>query len=111
MLPLLLDAVNNKKILLNDVVRLTVKNPAEMFGIKNKGRIETGFDADLVIVDMKKTKTVSNKDLFTKCKWSPWNGKELMGWPITTIVNGNVVFNNNKIEDIKAREVMFDNKK
>jgi len=111
MLPLLLDAVNNKKLSLNDAVRLIVKNPAEMFGIKNKGRIETGFDADLVIVDMKKTKTVSNKDLFTKCRWSPWNGKELIGWPITTIVNGNVVFNNNKIKNIKAKEVMFDNKR
>ncbi len=111
MLPLLLDAVNNKKLSLNDVVRLTIKNPAEMFGIKNKGRIETGFDADLVIVDMKKTKTVSNKNLFTKCRWSPWHGKELRGWPITTIVNGNVVFNNNKIENINAKEVMFNNKR
>jgi dihydroorotase len=90
MLPLLLDAVGKGRLTLKKLVELTSENPAKLFGIKNKGKIEVGYDADLVIVDMSKTKEVKNEELFTKCKWSPFNGWKIKGWPITTIVNGEV---------------------
>jgi dihydroorotase len=107
MLPLLLDAVNKGKIKLKKVAELTSFNPAKLFGIKNKGKIEIGMDADLVIVDMEKEKEVKNEELFTKCKWSPFNGWKLKGWPVTTIVNGQIVYNEGKISDLKGREVEF----
>jgi dihydroorotase len=91
-LPLLLDAVNRRKIGLVDVVRLTSKNPAKIFRIKNKGIIKEGYDADLVVIDMKKEKKVDNKKLFTKCGWSPFHARKLKGWPVMTIIGGNIAY-------------------
>src|SRR3989338_8842614 len=108
MLPLLLDAVNKKMLTLQQLVKLTSENPARLFGIKNKVNLAVGADADLVIVDMNMEKEVENKKLFTKCKWSPFAGWKLKGWPTTTIVNGNVVYNEGKINNVKGKEVEFE---
>ena len=97
MLPLLLDAINKRKFTFKQLVKMTSENPAKIFNIKNKGMIKEGYDADLVIVDMKKIAEVKNKKLFTKCKWSPFNRMKLKGWPIYTFVNGILIFENGKI--------------
>ena len=107
-LPLLLNALNEKKIDLKKIVQLCCENPAKIFKIKNKGYIKEGYDADLAIIDLNLEKEVKNDDLFTKCKWSPFDGWKLKGWPVTTIVNGNIIFNNGKINNIKAKEVQYD---
>jgi dihydroorotase len=107
MLPLLLNSVNEKKLTLNKLVQLCCENPVKIFKIKNKGFIKEGFDADLAIIDMDLEKEVKNDELFTKCKWSPFNGWKLKGWPIMTIVNGNIVLHNGKINNIRAKEVLY----
>jgi dihydroorotase len=107
MLPLLLDAFNSNKISLSNITKLCCENPAKIFKIKNKGVLKEGYDADLVIVDLDKRQAVRNEDLLTKCKWSPFEGKILKGWPVTTIVNGNVIYDDGKINDIKSREVQY----
>lgn len=108
-LPLLLDQVNKGKIRIRRVVELMAEKPAEIFGIKNKGKIEKGYDADLVIVDMKKKKEIRDDRLFTKCGWSPFNGRKLGGWPIKTFVRGNLVFDEGKIIKNKGVEVGYTN--
>ena len=107
MLPLLLDAFNNNRINLSTIIKLCCENPAKIFRIKNKGFLREGYDADLVIVDLDKREAVRSEDLLTKCKWSPFEGKILKGWAMTTIVNGNVVYDNGEIFDIKAREIQY----
>ena len=107
MLPLLLDAFNSNKITLQKITQLCCANPSRIFRIKNKGFLREGFDADLTIVDLDKRQAVRNEDLLTKCKWSPFEGKILKGWPVMTIVNGNVVYDKGEVFDIKAREVKF----
>ena len=120
MLPLLLNSLNNKKITLKKIVQLCCENPSKIFKIKNKGFIKQGFDADLTIIDLNLEKEVKNNELFTKCKWSPFNGWKLKGWPVATIVNGNLVFDaqkskisgtnsvgNGKINNVKANEVLY----
>jgi len=107
MLPLLLNAVNDGLLEIKKVVQLCCENPAKIFGMKGKGFIEVGFDADLAIVDMELEKEVNNDNLFTKCKWSSFNGMALKGWPVMTIVDENVVFDNGTINHIRAREVEF----
>jgi len=107
-LPLMLNAVNNDKISLTKVVRLMSSNPAKIFKIKNKGSIKEGYDADLVIVDMNRKKKVRNSKLYTKCKWSPFEGKLLKGWPIVTIRGGEIIFDETGFYDIKAKGVVFD---
>ncbi|MBI2559068.1 amidohydrolase family protein [Candidatus Woesearchaeota archaeon] len=107
MLPLLLDAFNNNKISLAQIIDLCCANPAKIFKIRNKGILKEGYDADLTIVDLDKRQAVRNEDLLTKCKWSPFEGKILKGWPVMTIVNGNVVYDNGEVFDIKAKEVSY----
>ena len=107
MLPLLLNALNDKKITLEKIIRLCCENPAKIFKIKNKGFVKEGFDADLAIIDLNLEKEVKNDELFTKCKWSPFDGWKLKGWPITTIVNGNIVYDDGKINNIVAKEVEY----
>jgi dihydroorotase len=106
MLPLLLDVVNKGKLTLEKVSSLTSANPARLFGISGKGKIALGYDADIVIVDMNLRKEVKNEEMFTKCGWSPFNKWELQGWPVMTIVGGDIVFDG-KIHDVKGREVEF----
>ena len=88
-------------------MQLCCENPAKLFKIKNKGFLKEGFDADFTIADLDKRQAVRNDDLLTKCKWSPFDGKILKGWPVATIVNGNVVYDNGKVNDIKAKEVEY----
>ena len=107
MLPLLLDAYNEKKLSLKTIVELCCENPAKIFNIRNKGKIKKGYDADLVIIDLGLKKKVNNKNLYTRCGWSPFNGWKLKGWPVTTIVNGKIIFDNGKINKIKAKEVEY----
>ncbi|MCH7902467.1 dihydroorotase [archaeon] len=89
-IPLLLDCVAKKKISLKRVVNAVSEKPAELFDWKKKGFIKKGFDADLIIVDMNRSFKVENKRLFTKAKYSPWNGQRLKGVIETTIVGGQV---------------------
>lgn len=107
MLPLLLNALNEKRIELKRIIQLCCENPAKIFEIKNKGFIKENFDADLTIIDLGMEKEVKNDELFTKCKWSPFDGWSLKGWPVTTIVNGNIIFENGKINNIVAKEVDY----
>ncbi len=108
MLPLLLNAVNEGKLSLEKVVELTSYNPAKIFGIKNKGLIEKGMDADLTVVDMEKESKVNKNYLFSKCGWSPFEGRELKGWPVLTFVNGEKMYEwRDRFGEAKGREVNF----
>jgi len=107
-LPILLNVVNDEGLTLEELVKLCCERPADLFGVKNKGRIEEGFDADLVVVDMDLEKKVENKNLFTKCGWSPYDGMSLKGWPIMTFVNGELVFKQGEfVGDKVGKEVNF----
>ena len=61
------------------------------FGIKNKGFIKEGYDADLTIVDMEKEVTIKDNMIASKCGWTPFNNYKVKGFPVGTIVNGILV--------------------
>lgn len=108
MMPLLLDACYNKRLTLEKIVELTSFNPAKVFGVVGKGEIKKGNDADLVVIDLEKEEEVRDEDLMTKCGWSPYKGMRLHGWPITTIINGEIVYENGKFNDgFRGKEVNF----
>ena len=98
-LPLMLNQVNEGKIRLQDIIKWMCENPAEIYQIKNKGFIKEGFDADIALVDLNKIKTIKAKNLQSKCGWTAFEGLEIKGWPIITIVNGNIVYENESIND------------
>jgi dihydroorotase len=109
LLPILLNAVNDGGLEMKEVVKLCCESPAKIFGMKGKGQVEAGFDADLVVVDMEKMFEVKNEKLFTKCKWSPYAGSTFKGCPVMTFVNGELVYKNGKIVGKKVgKEVQFE---
>jgi dihydropyrimidinase/allantoinase len=94
MLPAMLDQVNRGRISLGKMIEVLSENAAKRFGLyPRKGTIQVGSDADLVLVDPSLKRTVSRKQMFTKAREIAriFEGKELQGWPITTVVRGHVV--------------------
>ena len=105
-LPLMLNMVNTGKCSMYDINKWLSQNQVKTFGIPNKGYIRRGYDADLTIVDMKTKRKVTNRKLQTKCGWSAFDGMTLQGWPVMTIINGNIVYREGDIFDqIKGKEV------
>ena len=95
--PVMLDHVNNGKLSLEQLIKLMCENPCRIFGIKDKGYIKEGFDADLTIVDMNKEVVIKNEMMASKCGWTPFNNYKVKGFPLGTIVNGNLVMLEGKI--------------
>ena len=95
--PIMLDHVNKEKLSLEQLIKLMCENPCKIFGIKDKGFIKEGFDADLTIVDMNKEQIIKNEMMASKCGWTPFHNYKVTGFPIGTIVNGNLVMSEGKI--------------
>ena len=79
------------------LIKLMCENPCRIFEIQDKGYIKEGFDADLTIVDMNKEKIIKNEMMASKCGWTPFDNYKVKGFPIGTIVNGNLVMFEGKI--------------
>ena len=88
LVPIMLDHVNAGRLTLERFVDLTSHGPQRLFGIRGKGRIAAGYDADLTIVDLQRTQTITNDHIASRCGWTPYHGRKVKGWPIGTIVRG-----------------------
>jgi len=88
LVPVMLDWVNKGRVSLERFVDLTSHGPSRIFGMARKGRIAEGYDADLTIVDLKARRTITNQWIESRCKWTPYDGMEVMGWPVGTFVRG-----------------------
>ena len=95
--PVMLDHVNNGKLKLQQLINLMCENPCKIFGIKNKGFIKEGYDADLTIADMNKEVIIKNEMIASKCGWTPFNNYKVKGFPVGTIVNGLLVMQDGKV--------------
>ena len=108
LVPLMLNHVNNNKLTLNQFIKLVCENPVRIFGIKNKGYIKEGYDADLTIVDMNMKKVIKNDWIASKCGWTPFDGYEVKGFPLGTIVNGKaIVWDGKLIEKANGKPLRF----
>ena len=107
-LALMLDRVNRDLCTLPEVVYWMSESPAKLYKMHGKGRIEVGQDADLALIDMSLKKKVTNGKLNTRVNWSPFDGMELQGWPVRTIVNGQTVFLNGEFnKSVRGKEICF----
>ncbi|MDR2965431.1 MAG: allantoinase AllB [Treponema sp.] len=88
---LMLNEVNKGTITLNDFVRLCSEQPAKIWGIKNKGELSVASDADFTIVNMNKKVKINYLEMKSKSKTTPYNGWELKGSSVATIVRGNFI--------------------
>ena len=91
LVPIMLDHVNAGRLTLERFVDLTSHGPQRLFGMARKGRIAAGYDADFTVVDLKRRETITNAQSGSKAGWTPYDGKEVVGWPVGTIVRGNRV--------------------
>ncbi|HYI91826.1 MAG TPA: dihydroorotase, partial [Beijerinckiaceae bacterium] len=105
LVPIMLDHVNASRLTLERFVDMTSAGPKRLFGIADKGRIAVGYDADFTVVDLKRTETIRNDWIASKCGWTPYDGKKVTGWPIGTIVRGNVVMWDGALETPSQGEV------
>lgn len=97
LLPAMLTWVAGGAITLEKFVALSSRNPAKLYGIENKGEIKEGYDADFAIVDLKRKFVVEKEWLQSKCGWSPFEGRTLIGFPIHTLVRGAFVLQDGKL--------------
>jgi len=87
--------VRQRRISLERMVSLLSEGPAKLFGLwPRKGSIRVGADADIVVFDPNLQVTISQKMLASRCDYSPFEGTEVTGWPIHTLLRGNVIVKN-----------------
>jgi dihydroorotase len=88
LVPVMLNHVNAGELTLERFVDLTSHGPQRLFGIRGKGRIAVGYDADLTVVDLKRRQTIANSWIASRCAWTPYDGMTAQGWPVGTFVRG-----------------------
>lgn len=107
-LPLMLTQAMQGHCTVAQVANWMSQAVAKAYQIPRKGAIVPGYDADLVLVDLETYHPVLREKLLTKCGWSPFEGWNLTGWPVMTIVGGQIVYNRGKLNtDVRGRALTF----
>jgi dihydroorotase len=108
LVPIMLDHVANGRLTLQRFVDLTSAGPQRLFSIARKGRIAAGYDADFTIVDLKRRARIRDSWIASRCGWTPYDGKEVAGWPVGTIVRGaRVMWEGEIVAPSRGRPVRF----
>jgi dihydroorotase len=107
-LPLMLTQAMAGKCTIAQVVNWMSTAVAKAYQIPNKGAIAVGYDADLILVDLDTYRPVTRDRLETKCGWSPFEGWNLTGYPVYTIVNGEVALDRGVINpNVRGKALQF----
>lgn len=92
LLPVLLEGVYQQKLTLERLVEVACENPAKIFGLfPQKGSIQVGADADLVLIDLDRHRKVSNEQLLTRTGWSVLDGHTVHGCGVATYLRGKLM--------------------
>ncbi len=105
-LPLLLTAVRDGWLKLEDIVRLCVRGPVHVYGMQNRGPFAPGIEGNVSIVDPSITTPLALDWLESNAGWSPYVGRELAGLPVATILRGRIAYEAGKpiahLQDLTA---------
>ena len=93
----MLTHVAEGRLTLERFVDLTSAGAQRIFGIVGKGRIAVGWDADFTIVDLAARRMIRHEDMATRAGWTPFDGMEAKGWPVATIIRGQIVMRDGEI--------------
>ncbi len=108
-LPLMLTQAMQGRCTVAQVANWMSTAVAKGYGIPKKGAIALGYDADLVLVDLNNYRPVLREELQTKCRWSPFEGWNLTGWPVYTIVGGQIAYERGKLNtEVRGQALTFD---
>ena len=109
-LALMLNAYNEGRIKLSAIQKLMCENPAKIMKIAGRGKLKEGYYADVIVVDTEKEWIAGVDDtLESKCGWTPYENWKLKGKNIMTVVNGEIIYENGKINENvkKGKSVEF----
>ena len=108
LVPVMLDHVAAGRLSLQRFVDMTSAGPARLFGIAGKGRVAVGYDADLTIVDLRREATITDAWIASRSRWTPYDGRRVIGWPVGTIVRGRrVMWDGELVEASGGEPVRF----
>ena len=88
LVPVMLDHVARGRLSLARFVDMTSAGPARLFGIAGKGRLAVGYDADVTVVDLRRSTTITDDWIASRSRWTPYHGTNVTGWPVGTLVRG-----------------------
>jgi len=95
--PLMLDHVNAGRLSLARLADLMCAGPARVYGVVGKGRLAAGYDADFTLVDMKRTRIITNDWIASPCGWTPFDGMAVTGWPVMTVLRGRTIMREDEL--------------
>ncbi len=97
LVPVMLTHVAQGRMTLERFVDLTSHGPQRVFGLADKGRLAEGSHADLTIVDLNAKRLIRHEDMATRSGWTPFDGFEAQGWPVMTVVRGQIVMRDGEV--------------
>jgi dihydroorotase len=97
LLPVMLDHVHQGRLTLQRLVDLTSHGPARIYDIAGKGRIAAGYDADFSLVDLRVKREITDEWSASRCRWTPYVGMTVTGWPAATVIRGNIVMRDGEL--------------
>jgi dihydroorotase len=97
LVPIMLNHVNNGRLPLTKFAELVTTNPCRVFGLRDKGRLQVGYDADFTVIDMKAQRTIENSWIASRCAWTPFDGMKVQGWMTHTIIGGKIVMSEDQV--------------
>ena len=97
LLPVMLTHVAEGRLSLERLVDLTSHGANRLFGLADKGRLAEGYDADLTIVDLKAKRTLTHAAMASRVGWTPFDGMQVKGWPMATVIRGTVVMRDDEV--------------
>lgn len=92
MLPLLFTAASEGKVPLAEIIKRCVVNPARIFGLKTKGALEIGKDADIVLIDPNQEYTLTDEQMLSRCGWTPFAGRKIKGKIEQVFLRGSLAY-------------------
>jgi dihydroorotase len=97
LLPIMLDHVAAGRLNLLRLMDLTSAGATRLFGLKRKGRIAVGYDADYTLVDLEASREITDAMMANKSGWTPFAGKTVRGWPVATVIRGQQVMRDGEV--------------
>ena len=107
-LPAVLEHFHSGLLSLETIAAKIAHNPARIFSVKERGFIREGYWADLVLIDLNKPQTVAKENILYKCGWSPFEGVSFCSSVDTTIVSGQIAWQNEKVAASRGQRLEFD---
>ncbi|MFA8300280.1 MAG: dihydroorotase [Hyphomicrobiales bacterium] len=107
-LVMMLEAVEQGKLTYEKVVEKMCHAVADCYQVKERGYLREGYKADIVLVNPNNNWTVNSDNILYKCKWSPLEGESFKHKVEYTLINGNIIYNKGKVNEIhKGERLLF----